>query len=117
MAESNYVPFIPSLNNYRLGVVFGTVRFYFLTRWNARDNAWYFDLLAEDDSVILVGVKVVLGGPLCRRSSHVWFRTNVLRVIDTSGSGRDADYDDLGGRVQVLHQSLDAAMLPLPGTT
>lgn len=101
------VPFTPSSNNYRLGVAFADQRVFFDVRWNSRDAAWYFDLLAEDDTVIILGVKVVLGVSLGHRSKHPWFETNTLAALDTSGQNLDAGYDDLGDRVQVIHTPLD----------
>lgn len=101
------VPFLVSTSNYRLGVAFDQDRVFFLVRWNSRDAAWYFDLLAEDDTVIVLGVKVVLGVSLGHRSKHPWLAANILTVVDTSGQNLDAGFDDLGARVVVVHSTLD----------
>ena len=99
------IPFTPSKNNYRLVVPIDNTRVIFDNiHWNSfeDDLGWYFDLRQDDETLILAGIKVVLGVNLGRASSHAFFKTHVLRVIDTAGSDVDAGYDDLGDRIQVL---------------
>lgn len=98
-----YLPFIQSDNNYRLQVPLSGVLYLFDVRWNDRDSAWYMDMYEADETPILLGVKLVLGNILGRRSRHLFFVQHLLRVVDTSGSGKDAGFDDLGSRVQVMH--------------
>ena len=100
------IPFIPSDNNYTLGVILGGVKYWFDTHWNQPEAAWYFDLYQEDFTPICLGIKVVLGTNLGKRSSDPFFQANVLRALDTTNSGVDAAYDDLGARVIVTHFSL-----------
>jgi hypothetical protein len=114
---ADLIPFIPSENNYSLGVPLGGVRYRFDNiRWNSRDDAgkgaWYFDLREDNGAVILVDIKVVLGVNFGRGSTHRFFKSHVLKAHDTSGKRREAGFDDLGGRVQVLHISLDEALQP-----
>lgn len=103
------IPFIPSDNNYTLQVPLGGVVYLFDVRWNARDLAWYFDLRNADQTPIVYGVKIVLGGQLAHWCRDPFFRENVLQVDDTSGAMRDAGYDDLGVRVVVLHTTMAEA--------
>lgn len=117
---ADIIPFIPSENNYSVSVALGGARYWFDNiRWNSRENdgegAWYFDLRAEDKSVIMVGIKVVLGVQFGRTSTHPFFKTHILKAHDTSGQRREAGYDDLGGRVQVIHMALDEALQPVGG--
>ncbi len=100
------IPFTTSKTNERLGVALGGVRYFFDVRWNSQDKAWYFDLLVEDLTPIAIGLKVVLGVNLGRRSANPFFKNRVLRVVDTSGTGFDAGYDDLGARIVLLHIDL-----------
>jgi hypothetical protein len=109
---ADYLPFTQSVNNERVGVALEDARYYFFRRWNSRDAAWYMDIRAEDDSAVALGVKLVLGVSLGRRSTHAFFQKHALYVIDTTGQNRDAAYDELGGRVQVLHLSLDDRQNP-----
>jgi hypothetical protein len=114
---ADLIPFIPSENNYSLGVPLGGTRYLFDNiRWNSRDNdgngAWYFDLREQDGTVIRIGIKVVLGVQFGRTSTHPFFNTHLLKAVDTSGDRREAGFDDLGARVQVLHISLDEALQP-----
>ena len=102
-----FIPFLPSQTNYTLGVPIGDVRYLMPVRWNPRDNAWYFDILNEDKSIICLNIKVVLGVNLGRRSMHEFFKTNMFFAFDTSNQNLDAGYDDLGDRVKVVHVTLD----------
>ncbi len=102
---ATFIPFVPGMVNYRLVTTIDGVTYIFDTRWNARDAAWYFDLLEEDETPIIYGVKVVLGTYLGRRSTHSFFRGGVLAAWDTSGQDLDAGIDDLGSRVQLVHYS------------
>jgi hypothetical protein len=101
------IPFTPSNNNYRLVVPIDSVQYLIDVHWNSFDAAWYFDLRNADESEILVGIKVVLGVSLGRRSQDPFFRQYTLRAVDISGARQDAAYDDLGGRVVVQILSLD----------
>ncbi len=96
------LPFPPSLNNYRMQVSLRNQPYLFDVRWNDRDGAWYFDLRQDDETLILGGIKVVLGGTIGHSSTHPFFQARSLTVIDTSGVGVDAGYDDLGGRIQIV---------------
>jgi hypothetical protein len=109
---AEYIPFIPSDNNYSLGVPLpgpagaAAQHYWFDTRWNAYEGYWYFDLYREDRTPIAKGVKIVLGS-LGAAFPDDFFAEHRLTVIDTSGDGKDAGYDDLGARVQVLHTVSD----------
>jgi hypothetical protein len=83
------------------------VQYIFDVRWNARDAAWYFDLLAEDETPIRSGIKIVLGTSLGSSSTAAFFQNNILVAVDLSNGGRDAELDDLGTRVRLLWSSLD----------
>ena len=105
------IPFIPSDNNYRLRVPLAGTMYLFDVHWNSRDSdgagAWYFDIREEDETPIALGVKVVLGGRIGFGNTHIFFKQHSLSVFDTSGTGVDAGYDDLGARVIVLHETAD----------
>jgi hypothetical protein len=107
---SDIIPFVPGKHNYELGVLLSGKKYIFDVHWNDRDQAWYFDLRNEDNSPILLGVKVVIDVVLGRRSTHEFFTTHMLVAVDTSGKRIDAGIGDLGGRVQVLHVGLDDAL-------
>ncbi len=80
-------------------------------RWNVRANndagAWFMDVRDENEQAIILGVKLVLGVNLCRRSTHPFFERNLLRLVDLSRLNREATLDDLGGRVVLLNFTLD----------
>lgn len=80
-----------------------TTTYHFDFRWNVRDSSWYFDMLEQDETPIIQGVRVVLGMYLGRRSRHPFFRHNVIVAVNTSSArgddGREATLDDFGARV------------------
>ncbi len=104
---SDLLPFVPSDNNYRLVIPLAEAIYLFDVHWNARDAAWYFDLRAEDETAIALGIKIVLGVNLGMRCRNEFFLRHQFRVQDTSGERRDAGYDDLGARIQVVHTDLN----------
>lgn len=89
--------------HYDFTTTLGDVQFGFEVRWNSRDEAWYLDMYDADGVEMVMGMKIVLGTYLGRRSVHPWFAENVLAVIDTTLEERDAGFDDLGTRIQVRH--------------
>lgn len=101
------IPFVQSDTNYQLAVSIDGVPYVFDVTWNVRDNdgagAFYFDMYEGDGTTLIAaGVKVVLGVSLGRRSSGAFFQNHTLTAIDTSGADLDANFDDLGRRVQVV---------------
>lgn len=111
-----YIPFTPSTSNYKLGVPIDGTRYMFdPVRWNAREGAWYFDLREEDQTPIALGIKVVLGVNLGRRSAHPFFADHLLFAYDTSGQGRDPGFDDFGDgqRVVVVHMNAEDVLAQL----
>lgn len=95
------LPFIPTTPHYQVGTTLDGVQFVFDLRWNARDEAWYMDILAEDESVIRTGVKVVLGTLLGGRSALPGFPAGGLFATDLTRQGIEPGLDDLGTRVRV----------------
>ena len=107
------IPFVPSKNNYRLNVPLDGTRYLFDNiHWNAQDHggAWFLDLREEDESPILLGIKLVLGARIGISSTHPFFQSYFVRVVDTAGQGIDAGYDDLGARIQLVITSLTDAL-------
>lgn len=101
----------PGAPNFRIATSLGEDPVILDFRWNSRANdghgAWFMDVRDEDESPIALGVKLVLGVNLCRTSTHPIFQRNVLRLYDTTQSGREATLDDLGTRVVLLNFTSD----------
>lgn len=95
------LPLVPSIPSYRRTTTIDGAPYHLDLRWNARDAAWFLDILEIDGTPIARGVKVVLGTYLARYTDHPLTRQGVLIAIDTSGDRRDAGLDDLGARVEV----------------
>lgn len=84
-------------------------------RWNARDGAWYLDLLEADGAPIVLGVKVVLGACLAHHVVHPLFQEGVLVARDTSHKGAPPNIDDFGSRVQLVYLTRDDMIAELLG--
>lgn len=84
-----------------------SVQYVLDVRWNAREAAWFLDILAEDETPIISGVKIVLGTTLGRRSADSAKPAGLLRAFDLSGRSEEAGFDDLGTRVVVYYFSAD----------
>lgn len=95
------IPLIPSEAFYSFSTTLDGVDYQFDVRWNARDAAWYFDILTVDQVMIRAGNKIALGSSPGGRSASENFPEGLFLVLDTSGAGIDASYEDLGTRVQM----------------
>ena len=112
---SRVIPFRPADNNYRLSISVDGSVVLFDVRWNSLPaGGWFLDLREQDESPIDLGIKIVLGVNLGRRSTHPFFRTYLLRAFDTSGVGADPGYDELGRRVIVKLFTVDEILEQLP---
>ena len=93
--------FVPAVPNYRFGTTLDGIPYIFDVRWNGRDRAWYFDLLEEDETIIITGITVVLGAILDGRSAADSIPLGAIIAADLASSGTDATFDDIGDRVGV----------------
>lgn len=95
------LPLVPTIPSYRVGTALADVQYILDVRWNERDAAWYLDVLAEDETPLRVGIRVVLGAMLGGRSVHPGFPAGLMIAADLTDSGHDAGLDDLGARVVI----------------
>ena len=110
------IPLLPSDASYRFATNIGNENYIFYVRWNSRDAAWYFDLLEQDGTVIVQSVKIVLGAPLARATVHRLFANGVFVARDTTASGIEPTFDDLGTRVQLWYFTRDEMVAELLGS-
>lgn len=97
------LPIEPSNPWQEFGCALSGEQFNFLLRWNARDEAWYLDVLRENGEAIREGIKVVLGVLLGGRVVDPEFPPGVLQAVDLTNAGGEATLDDLGDRVQIYY--------------
>jgi hypothetical protein len=102
-SQPTVIPLTPSLPWYRVTVQIADTSYIFDVKWNARDVAWYFDLLELDETPIAKGVKIVLGTVLARRADHPLIKSGSFIAKDLSGQFQEAGFDDLGTRVQLIY--------------
>jgi hypothetical protein len=96
------LPFEPSIPNQRVATTLDGTQFVFDVRWNGRAACWFMDILDADAEPIVMGIAVVIGAMLGRRSVDPRGPAGFIMAEDTSGTGLDAGLDDLGTRVRVL---------------
>lgn len=102
------IPLLTSETNYVLHCPIDDQTILFDVRWNSRDAAWYIDIYEDDDTVIALNVKVVLGIELGRRSQHEFFWDHTITAVDTTGLGLDPGFDDLNAGIKlVVHSNSD----------
>ncbi len=105
------LPLQPGVPFYRLDTVIDDDAYVIDVRWNGRDNdgagAWYLDFYDEDETPIVIGVKIVLGAYLGRGTLHRLFQEGVFVAIDTENTRLEATLDDLGKRVQVRRYTIE----------
>lgn len=111
MTDILVLPLRPSIGSYRFDTDIDGATYVFDVEWNSRDNidratgkpmgAWYFHVYEQNLTRIACSIKIVLGTYLGRRVNHRLFRRGVFTAVDTTNSGRDAGFDDLGTRVIV----------------
>jgi hypothetical protein len=108
------LPFEPSRGAYEFTTRIEDAEYFFFVRWNAHKlGGWYFDIADETGAaerprrLIARGLKIVLGIAIGRWIQHPLFAGGAFIAIDTTQSGRDAGYDDLGKRVEVRYYTLD----------
>jgi hypothetical protein len=77
--------------------------------WNEREGRWFFDVLDSEETPLAVGLKVVVGFPLLRRKTDPRLPPGDFLAIDTSDTGADPGFAELGGRVRLCY--LEAAEL------
>ena len=100
-------PFVPSVAAYRFGTNLDGVQYVIDVHWNGRDEAWYFDLMAEDETPIRMGIKITLGFPLGARSGNALLPEAFFMAEDTTAQGEDANYNDFGTRLVVQYIPID----------
>ena len=101
MATPVQLPLIPSVPFYRVGTTLAGRQYILDLRWNGRAESWFMDLLAEDETPIRLGIRIVLGALLGGRVTSTAIPRGRLAASDLSNSGREAGLDDLGTRVCV----------------
>lgn len=97
------LPLQPSVPWYRMTVPINDTPYLFDVKWNARDQAWYFDLYEVDETPIAFGIKIVLGISLGRRVQHPLMQHGAFVARDLSNQWIDAGFDDMGTRVQLRY--------------
>lgn len=107
------IPLEGNIGYYEMGTSIQGVHYWIDVRWNGSANidpdtgkptgAWYLDFFESDRTPIILNVKLVLGMYLGRRANHALFKNGVFVAIDTTNSGVDAGFADLGSRVIVQY--------------
>ncbi len=101
MAES--IPFESGVPHQELEVTLAGVPNLVEARWNDQDRSFYLSVYEIDGTPIAVGLKVVLGVLLGRKSTHKFFKGRALFAVDNANTGEECRLDDLGGRITIIY--------------
>ena len=85
------------------GVVLDGQQYNLTLRWNDTDQSWYLDVRSFQDEPIALGLRVVLGVYIGRQSTHPLFRRGAFVAVDSTKSGTEAGFNDLGPRVSLSY--------------
>lgn len=93
----------PSVPNYRIGTSLSGKVYLLDFRWNARAEAWFMDVLQEDETLVRAGLKLVLGVIIGGRETDPDFPAGYFMLSDLAGGGEEATLDSLGDRHQLYY--------------
>lgn len=75
-------------------------------RWNAREGAWFLDVLDSAETPLVMGRRLVADGVLLARARHLQgVPAGELMPYDTEQRQEDPAFDDLGTRVLLAYQN------------
>lgn len=93
----------------------GEQTYEFYIRWNDRGSFWTMDVTDYNSQTKLIsGMPLLLG---CDLFSPYVLQNGSLIAYDTSGASQDANYDDLGTRVQMYWFDESEVQAALNGET
>lgn len=105
--EPSELPIDALEKNYTVTTVLEGDTFTFDVRWNGRAASWFFDLYDVNGSIIIAGIRIVLGVILGRRSVDPRMPKGAIQASNLStlkgDKGREATRDDLGIRVKLYY--------------
>jgi hypothetical protein len=76
-------------------------------KWNVREEAWYFSIYQEDETPVLVGVKLVTGWNPIRRLSGSDRPLGIFFTYDTTETDTEPSFSTLGTQIQLLYADAD----------
>lgn len=79
-----------------------------LIHWNEREEAFYMELLDDDNEPIVSGRKMVADWPMLHRSVDARLPAGELLVVDITGNGVDPGLYDLDKRVVLMYFDADS---------
>lgn len=78
--------------------------FYFSFEWNERGQFWVMDILDQDQSYIVAGVRMVSDVDLLSRFKDTRLPKGTFLITDTSGKSRDPSFDTFGTEVLLFYR-------------
>lgn len=97
------LPILQVSARFRFAVELEGVSYTLTFRWNDRDGAWFLDVGDGNGTPIVTGIKMVINCMLLGRATDSRLPAGDFIALDTSGANLDAEFQDLGRRVQVSY--------------
>lgn len=93
------LPVNPSRFHHRFRVDLDGTFYRFVVHYIQPMESWAFDLLADDETVIVAGVRFCVSPDLLAQYRHLGVPPGRLGVVDTQGQDQEPDRDNFGTRV------------------
>lgn len=98
------IPLRSDLPSLRFSIELDSEVFVFQFNWNTRNSRWFFDILLQDDTPVIMGQPVFVNYHVLDRFKDTRLPKGKIRFYDTSGKFMDPDRRALGERVQMFYQ-------------
>ena len=97
------IPFLPDANAFEQRMRLDGEDYTLTFRWNPRAERWFMDLGDPDGSPIVNGLALVIGSITRHLRARVGMPPGLFICLDTSDSGVDPGFDELGSRVKLVY--------------
>ena len=99
------IPHVGDTSAYRQVITLEDSVYIFRTYYNTRDKAWYLDLLEQDETPIIYGLKLVINWGLLARYQDDRLPPGELITVDLAGDSNEVDRDNFGDTVRLVYIS------------
>jgi len=97
------IPLTTSSPHFEQEIQLDGVAYRMVIHWNEREEAFYLDLLDDDNVSIISGRKMLPDWPLLHRCRDARKPAGQLFVVDLTGNGEPPGLNDLDERVVLLY--------------
>lgn len=104
--EAIVIPWPGEFSSFEQTVTLDGRLFRLHARWNTSHEYWSMDIIDDEDSPLVTGLKIVLGVELLNRYNDPRLPPGRLLAVDMSGAVTRIGRNDLGDRVQLAYATV-----------